>query len=129
MMRIQYPFRMQCRWCTVFYNNGNICLWFIQFRKINRRTISNTLHKSTLLSKTCYTFRLLHNAIFSLKGEGKAIPVQPWTGLEGSRSLGLIDVKTIGTRRWFSPKHRPSLTPSKYFCFSFLLEAESTPGP
>jgi hypothetical protein len=32
--------------------------------------------------------------------EAKAIPLQPWTGPEGSRSLGLPDFKTIGTRRW-----------------------------
>jgi len=29
--------------------------------------------------------------------EGKAIPLQAWTGLEGSRSLRLPDFKTVGT--------------------------------
>ena len=28
-----------------------------------------------------------------------------------------------------SPTHRPPSPPSKYPCYSFLLEAESTPGP
>jgi len=28
---------------------------------------------------------------------GKAIPLQTWTGLEGSRRLRLPDFKTIGT--------------------------------
>ena len=28
-----------------------------------------------------------------------------------------------------SPTHRPPLLPRKYFWYSFLLEAESTPGP
>jgi len=28
---------------------------------------------------------------------GKAIPLQAWTGLEGSRTLRLPDFKTIGT--------------------------------
>jgi len=30
------------------------------------------------------------------KGKGKAIPVQAWTGHEGSRRLKLPDFKTIG---------------------------------
>jgi len=34
------------------------------------------------------------------KGKGKAIPLQAWTGLEGSRTLRLPDFKTIGTLRW-----------------------------
>ena len=34
------------------------------------------------------------------KGIGKAIPLQAWTGPEGSRRLRLPDFKTIGTRRW-----------------------------
>ena len=31
------------------------------------------------------------------KGKGKAIPLQAWTGTEGSRSLRYPDFKTIGT--------------------------------
>ena len=31
------------------------------------------------------------------KGKGKAIPVQAWTGPEGSRDLRLTDFKTVGT--------------------------------
>jgi len=33
-------------------------------------------------------------------GKGKAIPLQAWTGPEGSRRLRLPDFKTIGTWRW-----------------------------
>ena len=33
-------------------------------------------------------------------GKGKAIPLQAWTGPEGSRRLRLPDFKTTGTRRW-----------------------------
>jgi len=37
-------------------------------------------------------------SVFMLsKGKGKAIPLQAWTGPEGSRSLRLPDIKTIGT--------------------------------
>ena len=32
-----------------------------------------------------------------IKGKGKAIPLQAWTGPEGSRRLTLPDFKTIGT--------------------------------
>ena len=32
--------------------------------------------------------------------KGKAIPVQAWTGPEGSRRLGLPDFKTNDTLRW-----------------------------
>jgi len=31
------------------------------------------------------------------KGKGKAIPLQAWTGLEGSRRLRLPDFKTVDT--------------------------------
>jgi hypothetical protein len=31
------------------------------------------------------------------KGKGKTIPVQAWTGPEGSRRLKLPDFKTVGT--------------------------------
>jgi hypothetical protein len=34
------------------------------------------------------------------KRKGKAIPLQAWTGPEGSRRLRLPDFKTIGTRWW-----------------------------
>jgi len=30
----------------------------------------------------------------------KEIPLQAWTGPEGSRRLRLPDLKTIGTRKW-----------------------------
>jgi len=32
-----------------------------------------------------------------LKSKGKAIPLQAWTGPEGSRRLRIPDFKTIGT--------------------------------
>jgi hypothetical protein len=32
--------------------------------------------------------------------EGKAIPLQAWTGPEGSRRLRLPDFETISTLRW-----------------------------
>jgi hypothetical protein len=35
--------------------------------------------------------------IGKVKSKGKAIPLQAWTGPEGSRRLRLADFKTIGT--------------------------------
>jgi hypothetical protein len=45
------------------------------------------------------------------KGKGKAIPVQAWTGPEGSRWLRVPDFKTIDTLggKFFSPTHRSSV--------------------
>jgi hypothetical protein len=60
----------------------------------------------------------------------KAIPLQALTGREGSSSLRLPDVKTIGTLRWqgYLPYAPAAFTPRKYSWYSFLLESESTPG-
>ena len=55
--------------------------------------IRNTLPKSG-------TFLLGHPVypkLYKGKGKGKAIPLQAWTGPEGSRRLRLPDFKTIGT--------------------------------
>jgi hypothetical protein len=63
--------------------------------------------------------------------KGKAIPLQTWTGPEGSRRLKFPDFKTIGTGRWsgYQPYVPAAFTPRKYSWYSFLFEAESTPGP
>jgi hypothetical protein len=59
--------------------------------------------------------RLKNNATFT--SMGKAIPLQAWTGPEGSRRLKLPDFKTIGTWRYkvVSPVHRPPLSPQEIF--------------
>jgi hypothetical protein len=63
--------------------------------------------------------------------KGKAIPLQALTGPEGSRRLRLPDLKTTGARRWQGchPYAPAAFTSRKYSWYSFLLEAESTPGP
>jgi hypothetical protein len=63
--------------------------------------------------------------------KGKAIPLQALTGLEGSRRFRLPDFKTVGTWRWqgCQPYALTAFTPRKYLWYSFMLEAESTPGP
>jgi hypothetical protein len=43
---------------------------------------------------TLQKIQLVHN---SVKAKGKAIPLEAWTGSEGSRRLRLPDFKTIST--------------------------------
>ena len=62
--------------------------------------------------------------------KGKAVPLQAWTGPEVSRKLRFPDfVTTAQDGGKVSLTHRPPLPPRKYSWYSFLLEAESTPGP
>jgi hypothetical protein len=42
-------------------------------------------------------FIIVNFRLFHFYGKGKAIPLQAWTGPEGSRRLRLPDFKTIGT--------------------------------
>ena len=46
-----------------------------------------------------YVRNVEHNFTFWTQ-KGKAIPLQAWTGPEGSRRLRLPDFKTFGTYRW-----------------------------
>ena len=65
------------------------------------------------------------------KGKGKAILLQAWSGPEGSRKLRFPDFMTTAQDggKVVSLMHRPPLPPRKYTWYSFLLEAELTPGP
>jgi len=65
------------------------------------------------------------------KKKGKAVPLQARSGPEGSRKLRFPDFVTTAQDRGkvVSLTHRPPLHPRKYSWYSFLLEAESTPGP
>ena len=61
----------------------------------------------------------------------KAVPLQAWSGPEGSRKLSFLDYMTTAQDggKTVSLTHRPHLPPRKCSWYSFLLEAESTPGP
>ena len=63
--------------------------------------------------------------------KGKTVPLQAWSGPEGSRKLRFPDFTTTAQDggKVVSLTHRPPLPPRKCFWYSFLLEAESTPGP
>ena len=65
-----------------------------------------------------------------LKKKGKAVPLQTWTGPEGSKKLRFPDfVTTVQDGGRLSALRTGRLFPRKYSWFSFLLEAESTPEP
>ena len=65
------------------------------------------------------------------KAKGKSVPLQAWSGPEGSRKLRFPDYVTTAQDggKVVSLTHQPPLPPRKYCWYSFLLEAESTPGP
>ena len=65
------------------------------------------------------------------KKKGKTVPLQAWSGPEGSRKLRFPDFMTTTQDggKVVSLMHRPAFTPRKYTWYSFLLEAESTPEP
>ena len=59
----------------------------------------------------------------------KTVPLQAWTGPEGSRKLRFPDFVTTAQDggKVVSLTHRPPLPTKKCSWYSFLLEAESTP--
>jgi hypothetical protein len=62
----------------------------------------------------------------------KAVPLQAWSGPEGSRKLRFPDFMTVAQDggKVVNLTHRPPLPPgNKYTWYSFLLEAELIPGP
>ena len=66
-----------------------------------------------------------------MKNNGKAVPLQAWSDPEGSRRFRLPDFMIMAQDggKIVSLRCRPPLPPRKYTWYSFLLEAESTPGP
>ena len=71
--------------------------------------------------------------VFSLRMTSlcdKAVLLQAWSGPEGSRKLRFPDFMTTAQDcgKVVSLTHRPPLPPRKCSWYSFLLEAESTPG-
>jgi len=64
------------------------------------------------------------------KGKGKSVPLQARRCPEGSRKLRLPDFVTTAQGVVGCQPYAPAaFTPRKYCWYSFLLEAESTPGP
>ena len=70
-------------------------------------------------------------ALSSEQSKGKAVPLQAWSGAEGSRKLRFPDFMTTAQDggKVVSLTHRPPLPSGNTPGTHFLLEAESTPGP
>ena len=63
-----------------------------------------------------------------VKGKGKVVPLQAWSGPEGSRKLRFPDFMTTAQDGGKVVSHAPAaFTSWKCSWYSFLLEAESTP--
>ena len=76
-----------------------------------------------------YSDNIFYSPQHGKKGKGKAVPLQAWTGPEGSRKLRFPDfVTTAQNGGRLSALRTGRLHPRKYSWYSFLLEAESTPG-
>jgi hypothetical protein len=66
------------------------------------------------------------------KGDkGKVVPYRPWQALRapGGRGSQVFRQSAHEGGKVVSPMHQPPLPPRKDSWYSFLLEAESTPGP
>jgi len=62
--------------------------------------------------------------------KGNVVPLQAWSGPEGSRNLRFQDYMTAAQNVVrLSTLRTGRLYPSKCSCYSFLLEAESNPEP
>ena len=64
-----------------------------------------------------------------VKGKGKSVPLQAWSGLEGSRKLRFSDFMTMTQYGGKVPYAPAAFTPRKCSWYSFLLEDNSTTGP
>ena len=94
------------------------------------------------LVRQCYRMESLHPPGHSVTGvmpgdtikrtsriKGKAVPLQAWTGPEGSGNLTFPDFMTKAQEvgKAVSLRPRPHLPSREFSWYSFLLEAESTP--
>ena len=85
---------------------------------------------NSLISIQILSFHLrlgLPSCLFLSGKKGKAVPLQAWSGLEGSRKLIFPDFMTTAQDggKVVSLKHRPSLppgnTPGTHFCWRLSL--------
>jgi len=118
--------------CSLVITDSGQRLWRIRKGYIKKNELVNWVSDSSHyfifcihMQKCCYL-----SYLFLVKGKGKAVPLQAWTGPEGSRKLRLPDfVTTAQGGGRLSALRTGGFTPRKYSWYSFLLEVESTPGP
>jgi hypothetical protein len=91
-----------------------------------------SLYTTTLKSGGDAFLLSVYSLVMFLMGvKGKAVPLQVWSGPEGSRKLRFPGNMTTAQDggKVVSLTHWPPLPPRKCSWYAFLLEAESTPGP
>jgi len=75
------------------------------------------------VGKACFTFEYHNEQNGKGKGKGKAVPLQAWSGPEGSRKLRFPDFMTAAQHggKVVSLTHRPPLPPGNtagtHFCW------------
>jgi hypothetical protein len=89
---------------------------------------------NTVLTKSKYLFFHYFSIFILMHSKGKAIPLQAWTGPEGSKRLRLPDFKTIGPWKCqgcqpyaptaFTSRKHSSMTPSEIEPTTFRLVAQ-----
>jgi len=68
--------------------------------------------------------------VIQVKVKGKAVPLHAWSGPEGSRKLRFPHFMTTAQDGGGCQPYAPAaFTPRKCSWYSFLLQAESIPGP
>jgi hypothetical protein len=105
--------------------SGSHCGCLSWFRdRVQRTSVRNSF--SIFPQNVNFSLRITRlqsvvNTVFQCKG--KAIPVKDPEGSQISRQSAYEGGKIV------RPTHQPPLPPVEYSWYSFLLEAESTPGP
>ena len=129
-----------------FYTNQERCEVLTGYLSLGRRADvewANTWHWAERFAVCCWNRRRQQPSychilfLFAYLEETiirNMIIIGPITGPrcpEGSRKLRFPDYVTMAQDggKVVSLTHRPLFTPRKYSWYSFLLEAESTPGP
>jgi hypothetical protein len=86
---------------------------------------------STLQRPTIHYMNIIFAVVYIII-KGKAVPLQAWSGPQGSRKLRFPDYMTAaqdGGKVVSQPYAPSAFTPRKCSRYSFLSEAESTPWP
>ena len=95
--------------------NSPVSHYFLPLLPSLSTLFSNALNQCSSLNVIVQRYLSIITTIWSKK-KGKAIPLQAWTGPEGSSRLRLPDFKTIGTWRGqgCQPYAPAAFTPRKY---------------
>jgi hypothetical protein len=121
-----------CAWNFQYFETQ----WLIQQGRF--AVFSNTKFVYTFYSRTVFRMDSSYDSkrkewpLFNeVKSKSNAVPLQAWSGPDGSRRFKVPWFRDNGAEWWYvcQPYAPTAFTPRKYSWYSFLLEAESIPGP